>query len=110
MSLYIDYRGHRFFEPFHCLCCGIEISARQFAWGRACGYCDIGRCQDVRKGYKEGHGDGWTRLEAAPPIPIITENCKHDWSQTLGVMGEDSVHCCLICDSYWSEPIEGWKE
>jgi len=66
--MHIDYRGHRFLEPFHCLCCGIEISARQFAWGRACGYCDCGRCQIGFLRYKEGHGKGWENIFAAPLI------------------------------------------
>ena len=34
--------------------------------------------------------------------------CKHEWSQVLGVMGEDSVHYCLGCDSYWSEDSKEW--
>ncbi len=66
--MHIDYRGHRFFEPFHCLCCGKQISATQFAWGRACAYCDCGRCQIGFLRYEEGHGKGWENIFAAPLI------------------------------------------
>ena len=41
---YMDFKGRRFRSPFHCLCCGKETCARQFAWGRTCGYCDSGQC------------------------------------------------------------------
>ena len=41
---YIDFRGIRFKPPFYCLCCGIQICAAQFSWGRLCGRCDMGKC------------------------------------------------------------------
>ena len=44
-DMYIDFRGYRFRTPFLCICCGKEICARQFAFGRACGTCDTGACQ-----------------------------------------------------------------
>lgn len=42
---YVDWQGKRYFMPFHCLCCGKEICACQFAWGRCCAVCDMGLCQ-----------------------------------------------------------------
>lgn len=55
-GLYADFKGRRFYVPFKCLCCGKEISTEQFCYGRTCGYCDIGQCQDKYLGYKKGHG------------------------------------------------------
>ena len=40
----IGFKGHRYTPPFYCLCCGIQICARQFTYGRLCGYCDTGEC------------------------------------------------------------------
>ena len=48
-STYVDFRGYRFKKPFLCICCGKEICARQFAFGRACGSCDMGACQTENK-------------------------------------------------------------
>ena len=42
---FVDWNNHRFKPPFHCLCCGKEICGRQFAFGRACAFCDTGECQ-----------------------------------------------------------------
>lgn len=42
---WVDFRGYRFKPPFLCMCCGKVICARQFAWGRCCGACDMGACQ-----------------------------------------------------------------
>lgn len=42
---WVDWNGYRFRRPFRCICCGIEICARQFAFGRACGRCDVGACE-----------------------------------------------------------------
>lgn len=63
---YVDFNGRRYRPPFRCLCCGMGICGRQFAFGRTCGYCDRGRCQlglvigrDRRPGqlvYETGHG------------------------------------------------------
>lgn len=44
-EVYVDFRGYRFHKPFLCMCCGKEICARQFAFGRCCGLCDMGACQ-----------------------------------------------------------------
>ena len=40
----IEFRGYTYTPPFFCLCCGIQVCARQFAWARMCGYCDTARC------------------------------------------------------------------
>ena len=42
---WVEWHGTRYYPPFHCLCCGKETCARQFAYGRACGICDMGICQ-----------------------------------------------------------------
>ena len=39
------YEGWQFRPPFICMCCGIEVSAPQWAFGRACGRCDTGVCE-----------------------------------------------------------------
>lgn len=44
-----DYEGYRFPAPFRCMCCGVETSPEQWAYGRTCGPCDTGICQrDLR--------------------------------------------------------------
>ena len=40
----VDFKGRRYRPPFACLCCGKAICAPQFAFGRACAFCDTGRC------------------------------------------------------------------
>ncbi len=42
-DLYYDFKGWRFRAPFHCMACGVAVTARQWAFGRACGSCDCGR-------------------------------------------------------------------
>ncbi|KKM69718.1 hypothetical protein LCGC14_1448090 [marine sediment metagenome] len=42
---HMDFRGWRFTAPWLCICCGKEICARQWSFGRACGPCDTGSCQ-----------------------------------------------------------------
>lgn len=44
----IRFREYEYKLPFFCLCCGIQICARQFAYGRNCGYCDTGQCHRDR--------------------------------------------------------------
>jgi hypothetical protein len=39
------FDGLVFVYPFVCLCCGAQITARQWSWGRACGWCDCGKCK-----------------------------------------------------------------
>ena len=38
------FDGLVFVYPFVCLCCGIQVNANQWAYGRACGRCDAGKC------------------------------------------------------------------
>ncbi len=57
---FVDFRGHRFALPFLCICCGKKICGRQFAFGRACGVCDIGACNSVNSAY---------RVECAHSLP-----------------------------------------
>ena len=52
---YLDYNGFRFIPPFRCMCCGKEICARQFAFGRCCGVCDIGGCNSLNQSFKVKH-------------------------------------------------------
>ena len=40
-----------FSPPFKCMCCGKDICARQFAWGRTCGPCDMGACSRRNRAY-----------------------------------------------------------
>lgn len=42
---FVDFDGFRFRPPFFCMCCNEIICGRQFAYGRACGFCDTGACQ-----------------------------------------------------------------
>ena len=42
---WVDFKGYRFRKPFKCMCCGKEICALQFSFGRCCGPCDLGACQ-----------------------------------------------------------------
>lgn len=46
-------QGWIFKASFRCMCCGKEICARQFAFGRACGICDVGVCQPNNRAYRE---------------------------------------------------------
>ena len=48
---WVDYEGYRFHKPFRCMCCGKEICARQFAYGRACAACDMGACQSNNRAF-----------------------------------------------------------
>ncbi|MBA7637563.1 hypothetical protein ES703_45208 [subsurface metagenome] len=49
---YVDYEGYRFRKPFKCMCCGKGICARQFAYGRCCGPCDMGACQTGNRAFR----------------------------------------------------------
>lgn len=53
---YVDFRGRRFRPPFPCLCCGKPTCARQFAWGRTCGFCDAGGCHSSGIHFGRQHG------------------------------------------------------
>lgn len=52
---FVVFKGKKFYPPYRCLCCGKEISEKQFCWGRVCAYCDLGKCQKNGE-YEEGHG------------------------------------------------------
>ena len=49
---WVEFRGYRFHPPFKCMCCGKEICARQFAFGRCCGVCDTGACQSGNRAFQ----------------------------------------------------------
>lgn len=66
---WIDFGGYRFRKPFFCLCCGLEICARQWAFGRACGKCDTGVCQSWHKHFRPEYGHAnppWYHLADGP--------------------------------------------
>lgn len=42
------HRGWEFSTPFHCFYCGVQISAHQFAFARACGGCDVSESRTRR--------------------------------------------------------------
>ena len=50
-DVWVEWQGKKYYMPFHCLCCGKEICARQFAYGRMCGICDTGSCQNYPEYY-----------------------------------------------------------
>ena len=52
---FVVFKGKKFYPPYRCLCCGKEVSVKQFCFGRLCAYCDLGKCQKNWK-YLEGHG------------------------------------------------------
>ena len=52
---FVVFKGKKFYPPYKCLCCGKEVSVKQFCFGRVCAYCDLGKCQKNGK-YEEGHG------------------------------------------------------
>lgn len=49
---WVKYDGWTFKPPFKCMCCGKDICARQFAWGRCCGVCDMGGCDPANRAYQ----------------------------------------------------------
>jgi hypothetical protein len=44
-NVFFDFKGWRFYPPFYCMCCGVEVSQEQWAFGRYCGVCDTGACR-----------------------------------------------------------------
>lgn len=50
---WVDFEGYRYKPPFRCMCCGKEICARQFAFERCCGPCDMGACQTNNIGFQK---------------------------------------------------------
>lgn len=71
---WVEYEGVRFLPPFLCMCCGVEVEVRQWAYGRACGKCDTGICQSWHNGY---------RLEYAHEHP--------PWKVRLGTSRADGI-------------------
>ena len=55
-TTFVVFKGRVYRPPFVCLCCGKLICARQFAFGRACGYCDTGKCEKSLGHWERGHG------------------------------------------------------
>ena len=59
----LAYEGWEFGPPFKCMCCGKDTCARQFAFGRTCGPCDMGACdrhnRAFKKKYAHGHPSFW---------------------------------------------------
>ena len=52
---FVVFKGKKFYSPYKCLCCGKEVSEKQFCYGRMCAYCDCGRCQRDGFHFEEGH-------------------------------------------------------
>ena len=79
---YVDYEGYRFRKPFRCMCCGKEICALQFAFGRCCPPCDIGACDTGNRAFRisavHAHPPWWDQTgittkrfaEAVGAVPI----------------------------------------
>ncbi len=38
---FTDHRGWRFFAPYYCFRCGVQVDERQFRFSRTCGPCDL---------------------------------------------------------------------
>lgn len=55
-DVYIDFRGWRWRAAFRCLCCGVIICARQWAFGRGCGKCDTGACHSDNRYFQPEYG------------------------------------------------------
>lgn len=58
----VTFEDRHYRKPFRCLCCGKEICGAQFVFGRACAYCDTGRCQNGINNYEPGHGNSIQNL------------------------------------------------
>lgn len=62
-DLFFDYRGWKFTAPFICMCCGIEICFRQWAFSRSCGPCDISDSKTHRVLYGKCFAGPHVKLE-----------------------------------------------
>ena len=59
--------------PFHCVCCGKEICARQFAYGFRCGICDAGACDPHNKAHREEYvHDPPKRYSPTSPVDWVS--------------------------------------
>lgn len=76
MDTTVTFRGWTFCPPFRCMCCGKEIGARQFAFGRACGPCDVGMCNVYNQAYQEDHAHdlpSWWRSTGAETLEAFAK-------------------------------------
>src|SRR5271168_4478173 len=64
-DIFFIYKGWKFTAPFHCMYCGIEVCYKQWAFGRACGGCDVGNSHTAKLHYFQ-----WT----AGPHEIVDRN------------------------------------
>jgi hypothetical protein len=52
-DIHFIYRGWKFTPPFICMCCGIEVCFRQWAFSRSCGSCDVSNSRTRRLLYRQ---------------------------------------------------------
>lgn len=48
--VFLDYKGWRFYAPFHCMRCGDKVETVQWAFSRSCGGCDVSESHTARLG------------------------------------------------------------
>lgn len=96
---YIDFRGHRYYPPYPCLCCGVDIPAHLFDFNRACDYCATGRClveydcgEEV---YEPGHRTGET--VAAAQVVDVTKDCASPICVAHRLVNVNSK-CCEVTE------------
>lgn len=80
-SVWLRYDGWEFSAPFKCMCCGRVICIRQFAFGRACGSCDMGACDPHNRSY---------RLGATHEHPAWWLGYGHSREETIAAFAEQS--------------------
>lgn len=80
---WVVFEGYRYTKPFRCMCCGKEICARQFAFGRACGPCDMGACQSENRAWNP---------KAAHPHPewwsVSAKEARRKFAEVVGAVAE----------------------
>jgi hypothetical protein len=67
-NVFFIYKGYRFTPPFHCMYCGVEVCAHQWAFSRSCGGCDVGNSHTAKL-----HLFQWT----AGPHELVDEKDSH---------------------------------
>lgn len=79
----LEGEPYRITWPFRCICCGVTICARQFAFGASCGKCDVGACQPRSYTYRESakhDNPPWWEPEPPGGIPYaITKEGRAAW-------------------------------
>ncbi len=65
----MEFRGWELRPPFKCMCCGVDLCARQFAFGRACALCDTGGCQTWHQAFKPERAHARPSWEGRPGTP-----------------------------------------